>query len=190
MKTISRVRITPTGTTLNGEKISSASITGLYREFAGDYPKFFKMDSLCKLGFMGAELLLKDVSAEKCENASIILFNRNGSLITDRNYQKTIGEDNYFPSPALFVYTLANIVTGEIAIRHKIYGETAFYLLDWYDPQNHDYPGLINNYAADAYLTSSPSFILTGWVDYDSETDYLADMWLITATSQKFDYFS
>lgn len=174
MKTLAQIRITPHGTVLNGETISTANIAGLYREFAGDYPKFFKMDSLCKLGFIGAELLLKDKSAEEKENASIILFNRNGSLITDRNYQKTISEENYFPSPSLFVYTLANIVTGEIAIRHKIYGESSFYVLD-----NPDYDKM-NDIVENAYLTSSPSFILTGWVDYDDEENYIAELRLVT----------
>lgn len=175
--TLAHVRISPDATILNGKKISDASISGLYREFAGDYPKFFKMDSMCKLGFIGAEILLKDVPAEQREDAAVILFNRNSSLITDRNYQKTIREDNYFPSPALFVYTLANIVTGEIAIRHKINGETSFHITD----ENN--AGLQDKIAARAYLTSSPSSILTGWVDYNNESDYLADLRLITRNS-------
>lgn len=174
MKTIAEVSITPSGAALNGNIISTANISGLYREFVGNYPKFFKMDSLCKLGFIGAELLLKGISSEEKENAAIILFNRNGSLITDRNYQKTIIDDNYFPSPALFVYTLANIVTGEIAIRNKIYGESSFYVL------NNEDTDLMNDIINNAYLTSSPSFILTGWVDYDDEQNYKAKLKLVT----------
>lgn len=174
MKTFAHVRITPSETLLNGEVISNSNITGIYREFIGDYPKFFKMDSLCKLGFVAAELILKDMTAEQKENASIILFNRNGSLITDRNYQKTIATDNYFPSPALFVYTLANIVTGEIAIRHKIYGESSFYVLHHQDEE------LMCDVVNNTYRTSDPSFILTGWVDYDNDDNYLADIRLIT----------
>ena len=174
MKTIAEISITPNRTILNGDTISTANIAGLYREFVGDYPKFFKMDSLCKLGFIGAELLLKGISAEEKENAAIILFNRNGSLITDRNYQKTITDDNYFPSPALFVYTLANIVTGEIAIRNKIYGESSFYVLNNQDTDLVD--SIINN----VYLTSSPTFILTGWVDFDDEQNYEAKLKLVT----------
>lgn len=174
MKTIAEILITPNGTVLNGETISTANITGLYREFVGDYPKFFKMDSLCKLGFIGAELLLKGISAEEKENAAIILFNRNGSLITDRNYQKTITDDNYFPSPALFVYTLANIVTGEIAIRNKIYGESSFYVLNNQDMD------LMNDIINNAFLTSSPTFILMGWVDFDDEHKYEAKLKLVT----------
>lgn len=159
---------------LNGNVISDKGIVNLYREYAGDYPKFFKMDSLCKLGFIAAEILLKDFSLEEKENCAVILFNRNGSLITDRNYENTIVEDNqYFPSPALFVYTLANIVTGEIAIRHKIYGETSFYVIDRND---NDY---IDEIVKETLLTTNPSMILYGWVDYNNEADYLADLKLL-----------
>lgn len=174
MKTIAEISITPNRTILNGDTISTANIAGLYGEFVGDYPKFFKMDSLCKLGFIGSELLLKGINAEEKENAAIILFNRNGSLITDRNYQKTITDDNYFPSPALFVYTLANIVTGEIAIRNKIYGESSFYVLNNQDMD------LMNDIINNTYLTSSPTFILTGWVDFDDEHNYEAKLKLVT----------
>lgn len=175
MKTLSHVRVTPEGAWLNGVQLSSASITGLYREFAGNYPKFFKMDSLCRLGFVAAELLLRNMTPEEKELGAVMLFNRNGSLVTDRNYQATIATpDNYFPSPALFVYTLANIVTGEIAIRHKIYGETSFILLP--EP---DFP-LMEQMASELFLTSSPPWVLTGWVDYDDEHSYLADLKLIT----------
>lgn len=173
MKELKRVIITPQETVLNGECISRSGLTPLYREFCGDYPKFFKMDSLCKLGFMGAELLLNDISLEEKGNMAIVLFNRNGSLITDRNYQGTLGADNYFPSPALFVYTLANIVTGEIAIRHKIYGETSFYLLDTPDWAE------IERTVRNTFCASSASLILAGWVDYETAEDYLADLRLM-----------
>lgn len=63
MNTVSQVRITREETILDGKCIFTGSITELYREFAGDYPKFFKMDSLCRLGFMAAELLLKNIPA-------------------------------------------------------------------------------------------------------------------------------
>lgn len=178
MNTIANVTahilITPAdGAVLNGKCVSKGSITDIYRELQCNYPKFFKMDALCKLGFVAAELLLRDIPAEQKENAAIVLFNRNGSLITDRNYCSTIKDDYYFPSPALFVYTLANIMTGEIAIRHKIYGETSFYLLPHPDPE------LMEKIATEVYLTSSPSFVLTGWVDYENDNEYLADIRLI-----------
>ena len=161
-------------TILDGNTISTLPLNELYRQFVGDYPKFFKMDSLCKLGFLASELLLGSLSAEQKENASIILFNKNGSLITDRNYQQTISESNYFPSPALFVYTLANIITGEIAIRHKIYGETSFYILPNKDEE------VMERMVKNIFLTSHPTFVLTGWVDYENENEYLAEIKIIT----------
>lgn len=177
MKTISQVEVTPRGIKLNGEEIHAADSTlnTIYREIIGDYPKFFKMDSLCKLGFIASELLLRDKSEEEKENGAIVLFNRNGSLITDRNYQQTITKgENYFPSPALFVYTLANIVTGEIAIRHKMYGESSFYILDREDEN------VMRKIAEGVYETSNPDFILTGWVDYVDDNEYKAKLKIIT----------
>lgn len=164
----------PGMTILDGNTISTLPLNELYRQFVGDYPKFFKMDSLCKLGFLASELLLGSLSAEQKENASIILFNKNGSLITDRNYQQTISDSNYFPSPALFVYTLANIITGEIAIRHKIYGETSFYILPNKDEE------VMERMVKNIFLTSHPTFVLTGWVDYENENEYLAEIKIIT----------
>lgn len=174
MKILSRIKMVPGMTILDGNTISTLPLNELYRQFVGDYPKFFKMDSLCKLGFLASELLLSRLNAEQKENASIILFNKNGSLITDRNYQQTISDSNYFPSPALFVYTLANIITGEIAIRHKIYGETSFYILPNKDEE------VMGRMIKNIFLTSHPTFVLTGWVDYENENEYLAEIKIIT----------
>lgn len=171
MNLISNVIIKPQEVILNGNVISNKGLSDLYREYVGNYPKFFKMDSLCKLGFIAAEILLRDYTEDEKENCAIIIFNESGSLITDRNYENTIVDtDNYFPSPALFVYTLANIVTGEIAIRHKIYGETSFYVTDKYDESH------IDSIVRNTFLTSDPSLILYGWVDYKNENDYLASL--------------
>ena len=109
----------------------------LYRNQVGDWPKFFKMDQLSRLGFLSVELLLQhlratysdfEIDTEKCD---LLIANRSASLKNDKDYQQTIvDEENYYPSPALFVYTLPNIVTGEIAIRHHLMGETICYILD------------------------------------------------------------
>ena len=39
---------------------SGISLTDFYREKVGDYPKFFKMDTLCKLGFLLGELIARE----------------------------------------------------------------------------------------------------------------------------------
>lgn len=109
----------------------STFLSAIYQRLDIDYRKFFKMDALSKAGFLLAELLLNEFEREQAkEDMGIVLFNRSSSLDADRAYQQTIQDKtDYFPSPAVFVYTLPNIVTGEIAIRNKIYGETAFYVL-------------------------------------------------------------
>ena len=112
-------------------KESGIELTGLYRCLSLDYPKFFKMDRLSKLGFLAAELL--NVNDEQNadglpEDCAVVCFNGSASLETDKAYSKTIEPENFFPSPSLFVYTLPSIVTGEIAIRHKLRGETSFYV--------------------------------------------------------------
>ncbi|HHT52151.1 MAG: hypothetical protein PHR19_06070 [Bacteroidales bacterium] len=101
----------------------------LYRELKLAYPKFFKMDPLAKLGFLAAELLLSPLSAEDKEEMKIFLACSHSSIESDTMFQNTISdESDYYPSPSLFVYTLPNIVIGEIAIRHKIYGENSLQL--------------------------------------------------------------
>ena len=108
-----------------------AFFSALYHHLGISYRRFHKMDTLSKLGFLLSELLLSDTDREIPKEAmGILLFNRSSSLETDVRFQKTIQEkDNFYPSPSDFVYTLPNIVTGEIAIRNKIYGETSFYVL-------------------------------------------------------------
>ncbi len=139
----------------------------LYRDIGMSYPKFFKMDRLCKAGILGAEMLLKDYDFDH-ENVKadwgIVLMNSASSLDNDRRYQETIATDNYYPSPAVFVYTLANIVTGEIAIRHKIGGESSFYVMPEYKQE------LIEEIIGQAF-TANPELthIVCGWVDVDGE---------------------
>src|SRR5690606_9811213 len=102
----------------------------VYKENNSAYPKFFKMDNLCKLAFLASEFLLEDskIGSTTQENMGIVLSNKSSSLNTDRKHQATINDkDNYFPSPALFVYTLPNIMIGEISIRHQIKGENVFF---------------------------------------------------------------
>jgi len=110
---------------------NSAEIAEFYRSLQIDYPKFYKMDNLSKLGFLASEMIFNDEDNRFIprEDIAVICFNSSSSLDIDTQYQKTIHDnENYFPSPSLFVYTLPNIVTGEIAIRNKFLGETSLCL--------------------------------------------------------------
>jgi len=135
--------------------------SAIYTHLKIDYRKFYKMDALSKLGFLASEILLAGSDREKPKNETgIIFFNKSSSLEADINYQKTIQEkEHFFPSPSEFVHTLPNIVTGEIAIRHKIHGETAFYvMLDFRDEEM----SCLINYAM---RYGRMKCVLAGWVE-------------------------
>ena len=139
----------------------------LYRRFVGDYPKFFKMDTLSRLGFIAAELLLKEQKVD-----AVVLANRSASIKNDTDYLATILDGNYYPSPALFVYTLPNIVTGEIAIRHHIQGETSFYVLD--NPEQLE--PIVQSQMTNE---KSPISILVGWCECSEANMFNAKLQII-----------
>ncbi len=94
----------------------------VYRHFGIAYAKFFKMDLLSKVAFLSAELLLKDQNRSSIPNERIatIISTKNGSLEVDKAFEQSRKE---IASPALFVYTLPNIMLGEISIRNSFKGE-------------------------------------------------------------------
>ena len=176
------VIITPETVKLNGVDMSHAEqgnalLTELYRAHVGDYPKFFKMDTLSKLGFVASEMLLKDEGEERFvprEDRAVVLFNRTASLQADTNYQVTIQDpENFFPSPAAFVYTLPNIVTGEIAIRNKYYGETSFIVMESCDAQ------IMARQLMNAFQDPMTQSILGGWLDCNDENHFEARLFLV-----------
>ena len=157
-------------------------LTSLYKQMIGDYPKFYKMDGLSRLGFVASEILLnaekgeteeerKEEEIKNLEERAIIFFNHSSSIASDRNYKESIKDkDNYFPSPSIFVYTLPNIVTGEIAIRNHFQGETSFFILP--DKDEMMMEEILQASCRDA---QSKSF-LTGWIDYEDERHFEADL--------------
>lgn len=149
----------------------------LYKNLKISYPKFFKMDSLSKLAFLSAEVLLKESSIES-NNMAIVLSNNASSLDTDRKHQESINDpQNYFPSPAVFVYTLPNIGIGEISIRHQIKSENAFFIFEEYNP------GFHYNYENSLVESNKSDSVLAGWVNID-EDDYKAFLYLVTDTGK------
>ena len=114
-----------------------ADLSGLllsaYQHFDLNYPKFYKMDNLSKLGWLTSEILLNgdfEKDRYKPEEVGLILANKNSSLDDDIKYWESVKD---VASPSLFVYTLPNIVIGEICIRNHFKGEHAFYIQDDFD---------------------------------------------------------
>ncbi|MDR0812005.1 MAG: hypothetical protein LBN23_07030 [Paludibacter sp.] len=167
---------------------NSAEITEFYRSLEVDYPKFFKMDGLSKLGFVAAEMIFAEDSSLRGndsagrEDVAIICFNCSSSLEIDTQYQATIQQnDNYFPSPALFVYTLPNIVAGEIAIRHKFFGETSFYVAENFDAEQ------IFSTVQNAFFDTATQEVLFAWVENFNDI-FEIKMFLITKTTQDLEF--
>ena len=164
------------GKALTHQESGSALLSELYRTHIGDYPKFFKMDTLSKLGFVASELLLQAEGKPRfvpCEDRAVVFFNRAASLQADTAYQATIQDPgNFFPSPAAFVYTLPNIVTGEIAIRNKYYGETSFIVLPERDPE------VMQQQLRNAFLDPMTTSVLGGWLDCTDEQHFEAEVFL------------
>lgn len=105
----------------------------LYKDIPTKYPKFFKMDLLSKFGFMCSEILFKNKVVDS--NTSLIFANKSSCLATDLKYQKRITNEPFLSSPSIFVYTLPNIVLGEISIKNKITGENLFLIQDGFSPE-------------------------------------------------------
>ena len=182
--TTQTVRITPDGVWLNSQPLhpeetnnTTSLLTTLYKKYAGDYPKYYKMDGLCRLGFVASELLLQAEGKERftpCDDRAVVLFNRSSSISADRKYLESIeDESNYYPSPSVFVYTLPNIVTGEIAIRNHYHGETSFYILPEKDEQQ------MKEVMESTFMDPTTKSMLTGWIDYEDEHHFEAELRIV-----------
>ena len=151
---------------------SGTDLTKLYREIGVGYPKFFKMDTLCKLGFLATELLLHDESERFIprEDRAVITFSRHGCECNDRHYIDTLAD---YPSPALFVYTLPNIVGGEIAIRNRYEGETSSFIMERYDSER------IHSVLENVFLDDITSSAIVAWIDCISDSEWTCQVSLI-----------
>jgi hypothetical protein len=93
------------------------------------------------------------------EEIGIIFSNANSSLDTDIKYEASIATA---ASPSLFVYTLPNVLIGEICIRHHIKGEAACFVFDIFDAM------FQCNYVHSLLETGKVKTCISGWADYYS----------------------
>lgn len=110
-----------------------------FKQLCTPYPKFYKMGSLSKLAFVASEVLLKDtalLSKYAKEDIGLVFLNSSSTINTDRDHQKSISDrNNYFPSPAIFVYTLPNIMLGELCIKNGFFGENTLLISEKFDAE-------------------------------------------------------
>lgn len=156
---------------VNGKELSIPVNSGTsflmecYKQLELNYPKFHKMDGLCKLGLVATEAALQNsgfFQRHALSSIGIILSNTVSSLETDRVHQQSISDSsNYLPSPSTFVYTLPNIVIGEIAIKHKITGENAFFVSSEFNAR------LLASQNLILLKQNHISAVISGWIDND-----------------------
>ena len=151
-------------------------IRAAYTFLSLDDRKFYKMDDLCKLGYIAAACLFAKnggTTGYAPGEVGIVMANASSSLDTDRKHQRlidTMGDRE--ASPAVFVYTLPNVVMGELCIRYKIQGENTFFI-------NNRYPeSFIREYARLVMQKRRLRACLTGWCELLGETYEARFDWL------------
>ncbi len=147
-------------------------LLSVYTHFTTGYAKFYKMDNLCKLGWLSSEILLHEsFEPEKYrpEETGLVFANANASLDTDLKYFETTKD---IASPSVFVYTLPNIMMGEICIKNNFKGENAFFVSEEFDA------GFMEKYVSNLLDNKIVKACICGWVDLLVE-DYKAVLFLV-----------
>jgi len=137
IRTSASCKISNQGVTLNEKLVfpfnnEIPNLEIIYNAYDIQYPKFFKMDEVSKLCFLTTELLLKDIDITTVpqERRAVLIETKEGCIKADEDYFESM---HTAPSPAQFIYTLPNVMIGEICIRHKIKGENYCLVADHFD---------------------------------------------------------
>lgn len=176
LKELHRVHILPDGVTLDGRPLPIQSqgaglLSEIYRKYVGDYPKYHKMDALSRLAFLATELLLSRSDVPQDSGRATILFNRTSSVVADRCHLGSIAKPGeFYPSPSVFLGTLPNMATGEIAIRHGYTGETSLYITDFRDE------ALMKKVVGSSFSPGGFRSLICGFVDCDRGDSFEADL--------------
>jgi len=179
-ETAGSVRITPDGLWINGlavpmESHGPALLTEIYKKNLADQSRFFKMDLYSRLAYVGTGLLAKDaLNGYDPADLAIFIFTQNGSVLADRKHLSSFSNpEEFYPSPAVFINTLPNVVLGEIAVKNNIKGETTLVLLPSRDEAT------MNTVIQASVAATRPSAVIYGWVDCDAEDSFIADLKLM-----------
>jgi hypothetical protein len=178
MRVIAHSYINPKGLHVNGELLAQVTeeaqyLKQLYSSLSLDYPKFYKMDNLSKLAVLAVEGMLKVVAfPSEGSDLQLVFANHSSSQQSDLKFI-----DSYTnlgnPSPSLFVYTLPNIVTGELSIRHKWYGENSFFIQPEFNPD------LFIEQSSLAFLRGN-NLCLCAWVEAQAQGNEECFLFLVS----------
>lgn len=149
-------------------------IKKVYKNFEMEYPKFYKMDPLCKLAVAGSSILL-DQFEEVDSEMAVILSNKSSCIDIDIVHQASISEENEgYASPANFVYTLPNIALGEISIKYKLRSENSFFIFEDFNPD------FLIDYTTSLIGLKKTNQVMCGWVEI-FKNEYNAFLFIVKA---------
>lgn len=156
----------------NGKQIYAGNVgnpetllSDIYHALGITYPKFHKMDNLAKTGYLAAEILLGGTvidTQEPKRDIGVAIMNSSSSIDADIRFQQSTAE---FASPSIFVYTLPNVVIGEICIRFKITGEGVVFMTPSFDTK------AMYEYLHDSFADSVFDKCLFGWINYNKKPE-------------------
>lgn len=141
----------------------------LYRFLKKEYPKFYKMDLLTKMGWLATEMVCQttpEISKFADDEIALIFANSHSCSESDERFNHSYKVEKS-PSPAQFVYTLPNILLGELAIRNKWYGENLFTILPQFSAEHF-------SSQAGIFVPQKAKAILCGWVNIFPVIDVFA----------------
>jgi hypothetical protein len=185
MKITKHISLTNKALTINKTTVltnlESESFTiflkSIYNKFEINYPKYFKMDKLSKLGFLSTEILLHQENLKnkyKPNEIAIIISNSSSTIDVDSKFYNSVIDKEGIPSPSLFVYTLPNIMIGEICIKNEIRGEIALLVSEKFNSN------LIYSYLSDVFENNKKIKAgITGWVEIDKKDNFNANLFLV-----------
>lgn len=133
-------------------------LKGAYSSLKVSYPKFHKMDGLSKLGILAMHVLVKDRKLPG--DTGLVFSNSAASLEVDKVHQESMAG---IVSPAVFVYTLPNIVLGEISIKYKLQSESAFFVSEVFNP------ALIYDYSHVLLEDLKVPAVVCGWIEWKND---------------------
>lgn len=129
-----------------------------YKKLGVNYPKYHKMDSLCKLGILGSHVLLKDQTLTP--DTALVFSNASSSHDIDSKHEQSMGD---IVSPSVFVYTLPNIVLGEISIKYNLLSENAFFIEDEFNAE------LLVDYSEVLLNSGKATSVVCGWIELKND---------------------
>lgn len=143
---------------LHSDEAKTNFLKQAYKNLQLNYPKYHKMDQMSKLGILATAVLFEDIFVDP--TTALIFSNCTSSLDTDLRHYESMKD---IVSPAIFVYTLPNIVMGEISIKYTLQSENSFFISRKFNGQ------LLGDYSRVLLDTGKAAAVVSGWIDLKNE---------------------